>query len=150
MEHNDKNDKNSKKNFAAKHPDKTKPDLKIVQELQVKIKQGAVSCAAAHSIANSISRTPAEIGRNMDMSNIRIVKCQMGIFGYQPEKRLVKPAESVSKELETAIRKSLKNNKISCKDCWDTAEKFRLSKMDIANACEALKIKIYSCQLGAF
>ncbi|MDM8537416.1 hypothetical protein QUF70_11720 [Desulfobacterales bacterium HSG17] len=141
---------NGKKNFAAKHPEGAEFDPKIVQEIKAKAKQGTVSCAAAHSIADSINSSSAEIGRNMDISGFRIAKCQMGIFGYQPEKRLVKPAQSVSGELETAIRENLKNNKISCKDCWDIAKKFEISRMDIANACEALKIKIYICQLGAF
>jgi len=136
-------------NFAVKHP-QAEPDPEIVKVLEAKAKQGALSCAAVHSIASSISKTPEDVGMNMDISGFRIVKCQMGIFGYQPEKKLVKPAESVSQELETAIRGSLKNNKISCKDCWNLADKFKISKMDIANACEALKIKIHSCQLGAF
>lgn len=137
-------------NFAAKHPGGSEPDPGIVRELKAKAKQEALSCAAAHAIAQGINQTPAEIGRNMDMAGYRIVKCQMGIFGYQPEKRLIKPASSVSKELEAAIKEVLENNKITCKSCWDIAQSLNISRMDIANACEALKIKIHSCQLGAF
>ncbi|QTA81150.1 Uncharacterized protein dnl_34810 [Desulfonema limicola] len=136
-------------NFAVKHP-QAEPDPGIVKELESRAKDLKISCASAHSAAKALNKSPGEIGKNMDISGFRIVKCQMGIFGYQPEKRLVKPAESVSEELETAIRKSLENNKISCKNCWELADKFKISKMDIANACEALKIKIHSCQLGAF
>jgi hypothetical protein len=74
----------------------------------------------------------------------------MGLFGYGPQKKIVKPADSMSPELEAAIRESAAGGAIACESCWAIAEKTGCSKLDASGACEALKIKISPCQLGAF
>jgi hypothetical protein len=74
----------------------------------------------------------------------------MGLFGYDPEGRIVKPAGAVSPELEAALRGSLTHGRLPCLSSWEIAERFGLARIDLACACEALHIKISSCQLGAF
>ena len=136
--------------FAKKHP----PERKVMPEIAKAVKQqasnGEITCAAAHRIAVEAKVPPAEVGFTADFLEMPLAKCQMGLFGYRPEKMIVKPAKTVSQSLEEAIRDSLVKGRISCKSAWDIGERFGIGKMEVSSACESLKIKISSCQLGAF
>jgi hypothetical protein len=136
--------------FADKHPEGSKVD----PELEKKIKQHVVgdqlTCIVAHNIAKAFSISPSQVGIAMDLMEIRIGKCQMGLFGYQPKKRIVKPAKHVSPQLQKTIQDAVVDQRISCVRCWRLADANSLRKIDISSACEALKIKINQCQLGAF
>ncbi len=136
--------------YAKKHsPDRTvKPE--ILDALKKRISDRIISCAAAHQICRDLNETPSEVGFTMDVLEARIAKCQMGLFGYQPEKKIVKPAVDISSILEDAIKGQLENGRLSCKSAWGTAKELNLKKIEIAAACETLKIKISPCQLGAF
>lgn len=136
--------------YTAKHPEGAAPDARIAEALKTKVKDGKVSCAAAHGIAKELSVLPKEVGRTMDLMELRIVKCQMGLFGYSPEKKIVKPAETVSAELEAAISGVLDNGRLACRAAWDMADRFGISRLEMAAACEALAIKVSPCQIGAF
>ena len=139
-----------KKPFAEKHPRGAKANPKIADAIRQKASKGKLACAVAFKISGDLSVTPAEIGYTLDILDIHINKCQLGLFGYLPEKRIVKPDESPSDELEGAIRESLVDGRLPCKASWDLADKFKLGKMKISAVCEGLGIKISSCQLGAF
>jgi len=136
--------------YAKKHSPDRKIRPEIAEALNKKVSDQKLTCAAAHKIAGDLNVSPAEVGFTMDALEIRITKCQLGLHGYYPEKRIVKPAESVSEDLEKAIRESLVNGKIECAAAWDIAKKFGIARMGVSSACENLKIKISSCQLGAF
>ena len=136
--------------YAAKHGAKTRPTPAVSQALRAAIKDNTVTCAAAHKIARALNVPPAEVGVAVDLMEARLIRCQMGLFGYAPEGRIVKPADEVSPELEGAIRESLIDGRLPCLSSWEIAERLGLAKMDVACACEALHIKISSCQLGAF
>jgi hypothetical protein len=80
----------------------------------------------------------------------KVVKCQLGLYGYKPNKRIVKPAEAVSPDLEKAVRDALQNGRLPCAAAWEVAERLGLRKMEVSAACETLGIKISACQLGSF
>ncbi len=136
--------------FAKKHPFNSDADPRVVNALRQKASEGEVPCAVAFKIASELGVTPEMVGQTTDLLEFRLAKCQMGLFGYKPNKRIVKPAEEVSKELEASIRQGLKNNRLPCKKAWEIAEKLGLRKMAVSSACEAMGIKINACQLGAF
>jgi hypothetical protein len=136
--------------YAAKHPKGAVPDARVAEVLNTKVKDGKVSCAAAHSTAKELNVLPKEVGRTMDLMEFRIVKCQMGLFGYTPEKKIVRPAETVSPELQAAVSGELKDGRIACRAAWDIADRFGISRMEVASACEALAVKVSPCQIGAF
>jgi hypothetical protein len=136
--------------YAAKHPSGTKVDPSIKQKLETKLSAGKIRCAAAHAIAEELGAPPADVGVAIDLMEARIAKCQLGLFGYHPEKRIVKPAASPSPDIEDAVKRHLENGRITCKNCWQIAERAGLKKMDISNICEQLGIKVAKCQLGAF
>ena len=136
--------------YAAKHGAETRPPPAIEQAVRDAIENGTITCAAAHEIAHTLDVTPAEVGVAVDLMEARLTRCQMGLFGYAPESRIVKPADAVLPELEEAIRGSLTRGRLPCLPSWEIAKRFGIAKMDVACACEALHIKISSCQLGAF
>ncbi|HYA14166.1 MAG TPA: hypothetical protein VEF33_07490 [Syntrophales bacterium] len=137
-------------NYKAKHSPDVKVDEKIARTVEKKKVDGKISCADAEKIAGEEHVTMSEVGVNLDLLGIKISKCQLGLFGYIPEKMAVKPARTVTDELERAINSALTNNRLPCIAAWNIAERFDISKMEVSSACEALKIKIKPCQLGAF
>ena len=137
-------------NYSAKHPSGTIINETIATNLKKKISDGKISCASAHKIANDLSVPPADVGMTIDLLKFRIIKCQIGLFGYNPQKKIVQPAVNVSPLIEEDIRKCIKSNRITCLSCWEIAKKSGIPRLDVSAACETLKIKISSCQLGAF
>ncbi len=136
--------------YAGKHPEDQKVNPEVTEAVKQTSSDGEISCAEAFRIAEDFNVPPGEVGFAIDSLEITMVKCQLGLYGYQPEKRIVKPAESVSDNLEEAIREALKEGRLPCRAAWDIAKSMGKRKMEISSACEALKIKISRCQLGAF
>ncbi len=112
--------------------------------------EGRLPCAVAFKVAADLQKPPAEIGAAADRLEIRLTKCQLGLFGYSPEKKIVKAAPAANLELEKAIRAELIDGRLACQKAWALAEAFGKPRMAISAACEALGIKIKPCQLGAF
>ena len=139
-----------KGHYAKKHPADSKVKQGIAQAVKQRASGREISCVAAHKIAADLGVQPDEVGLGIDLLEIRIVKCQLGLYGFRPEKRVVKPAEAVSVTLEETITRSLIEGRLSCTAAWDIAERLGMARMNVSSACEALEIKISSCQLGAF
>jgi hypothetical protein len=139
-----------KGHYAKKHPSNRKIDEKLAEAVKGRILEGKIACAAAFRIASDLEVSPLEVGFTIDVLEIPLTKCQLGLFGHDPHKGFVKPAESMSSGLEDAIRKALVNDRLSCAAAWEIAERLGIGKMDVTAACEALRIKISSCQLGTF
>jgi hypothetical protein len=136
-------------NYRAKHPS-VKLNEEIALAVKKKVHEGEIACADGEGIASALNVPMGEVGVAVDLLEIRISKCQLGLFGYRPKKIIVTPADKVAAELEKAIRDALVNGRLPCAASWEIAEKFTMSKMGVSSACEALKIKIKPCQLGAF
>ncbi len=136
--------------YAAKHSKETVLDERIAEEIRKTIKDGKVSCATAHKIAEELGVTPAEVGVTIDLLEARIERCQLGLYGYSPKRRIVEAAETVSPELEKSIKEALAEGKLTCLSSWEIAKRFGIPKMAVSSACETLGIKLSSCQLGAF
>ncbi len=136
--------------FAQKHPSDSEADPRVISALKQRASDGGVPCAVAFKVASELDVTPGLVGKTVDLLELKLKQCQMGLFGHEPDKRIVKPAETVSEELETRIRKELTDNRLSCERAWGIAKELGLTKMAISSACETLDIKINACQLGAF
>ncbi|MDJ0782723.1 MAG: hypothetical protein QNJ22_12170 [Desulfosarcinaceae bacterium] len=136
--------------YAAKHPQGTRLNTAIAEEITKRVADNHLSCAAAHAIADGVGVSPAEVGRNMDLMEIRLSKCQLGLFGYSPEKKCVTPADDVSPDLAAAIRGAVTNGRLPCQSAWQIAAQNGIKRMAVSAACEALAVKVKPCQLGAF
>ena len=136
--------------YAKKHLH----DSEVKPEIEAALKQlasnGEIPCAVAFKIASDLNIEPGDVGITVDLIEMRLTKCQLGLFGYQPVKRIVKPAREVSKDLEEGIRGGLEDGRLPCVTAWRIAKDLGIRKMEVSSACEALEIRLCSCQIGAF
>jgi hypothetical protein len=136
--------------YSQKHGSDAKPDRSIKDEILKRTKDEKLSCALAFEIAKALQILPHEVGKTADLMNFKLTKCQLGLFGYQPKKKIVKPQDSIEEDLKDAINQSLFQGRLSCKRAWEIASLFSIGKMDVSSVCETMGIKIKDCQLGAF
>ena len=136
--------------LSDKYENDNQPDPAITQEIQVRLRKDALACAVAFDIAGKLGCTPAEVGRTADLLHVSLVKCQLGLFGYKPQKKIVDSRMPQEPALGDAIRDGLVDDRLPCKTAWRIAAQFGVPKMTVSSACEALGIKIKPCQLGAF
>lgn len=125
-----------------------KPGLE--DAIRNKSADGALSCALCFTIAGDLQVQPREVGYALDLMDIPIAKCQLGLFGNSPIGKIVRKAESIPEELGKAIKGMLENGRLPCHCSWQLAERFAMPRIKISSACEAMGIKISACQLGAF
>ena len=136
--------------FSDKHGANAQADPLATDKIKKKAKNGELACAVAFQIAKELKISPAEIGKAIDLLEFRISKCQLGLFGYGPEKKKVKPRVPENQQMEDAIPQTLVAGKLACHHAWSSAGRNKVPKMTVSAACEALEIKIKPCQLGAF
>jgi len=125
-------------------------DERIVEAIRERAREGTLRCAEAFRIAEELDVTPLAVGQATNGIDVRLDRCQLGLFGYGEQKSVVKPAEEVSPELEQAIREGLILGRLPCAVAWAIAARFGMPKLHVANAAEKLEIRIGQCQLGAF
>lgn len=135
--------------YASKRPG-AKLNETVAARIKEKIAGNSISCAEAHNIAAELNIAPDEIGVAIDLLEIKINKCQLGLFGYGSEKKIPVLTEKVNPDIESAIKTSLVNNRLACSAAWEISKRFAVSKPVITAVCESMKIKISPCQLGAF
>lgn len=136
--------------FADKHAPDTQLDERIRDHINRHAKNNELPCALAFKIADELNVSPTEVGITTDLLEMMLVKCQLGLFGYTPSKKVVKPKAPENQNLERAIQESLVDGDLSCEKAWEIARSFDVPKMTVSAACEQLEIKIKPCQLGAF
>ena len=124
------------------------------KEINSVLLEGKLPCAGAFGTSKKLSLAPLQVGTIASAMNIRISRCQLGLFGYGPKSegkhRIVVPAPEVSSEMRAAIEASLVNGRLSCKNAWVIAKKLSCSRLSVSAAAETLNIRIGECQLGCF
>lgn len=125
-------------------------DVRIREIMKQRAADGKLPCAVAFALAEEVGISPAAVGEYADEMKIRLVKCQLGLFGYEPEKKIVSPRHTISEELRSALVSRLKGGCLPCREAFEIASQFEIRKMDVSGACDSLGIKISPCQLGAF
>jgi len=127
-----------------------------MEELEGAIREALLDdklpCTRAFAVSEERGVSPRLVGREATRLGIRISRCQLGLFGYDDlgNKRIVKPAKEVSAELKAEITSRLVAGKLSCTAAWEIASEFKLSRLEVSSAVEALKIRFSDCQLGCF
>lgn len=141
--------KENKCDYSKKHSSGSIDPL-IEAALKAKSVNNRVSCLHAHEIALKMNISPMKVGTNMDLLNLRIEKCQLGLFGYTPNKRIVKPIENMDQDLEKAIVSAEEEGKLPCIAAFIISEKMEIPKLKVAGAAEKMNKRVSNCQLGAF
>ena len=87
--------KKSNQGYAAKHDASAPLDAELARAFDNEQGAQGVSCEQAHAVADRLRKAPQETGRVLDLLNRPIVRCQLGLFGYTPRKRIVAPATGI-------------------------------------------------------
>jgi hypothetical protein len=138
--------------YSAKHAPGKKMDEKIAAAVREKVANGKLACTDAERIGAELGAELSEVGRTIDLLEVRITRCQLGLFGYDGEAKgkSVRPAGQVTPEIEGAVRGHLASGRLPCTAAWEISAEMNIPRMKVSSACEMLKIKIKPCQLGAF
>ncbi|MDF1515410.1 MAG: hypothetical protein P1S60_16490 [Anaerolineae bacterium] len=113
-----------------------------------------LTCAQAHSLAGKFEVSPLVIGHSADVLSIRLVQCQLGLYGYPGKKGWDAAGVANLPEPEafiTALKASVDvENGMNCLDLWHLAASHNISRMQAGYIAEKAGIRIMNCQLGAF
>lgn len=139
-----------KGNFSAKHGSTVTIEAEIIDAVKTRLSDGTIPCQSAFEVAIEKSVAPSLVGASIDLQEIRITKCQLGLFGYGSGASPLRDAEKVDDALEAAIHHVLENGRLSCQNAWKIAKDLGRTRMAVSRACEWLGIRINRCQLGAF
>jgi hypothetical protein len=111
-------------------------------------------CALAHRLAHEWGLMPEALGAAAKEAGIRIICCQMGLFGFgpkgSPSYRAVRPADHVPEDLLVEVQAGLIDGRLPCLAAWELGQRHGLSYRRMGNILEALRIKVRQCQLGQF
>jgi hypothetical protein len=136
--------------YDLKHPSNVAANPEIAEAIRRRALEEGLPCHTAFEIADELSVDPGDVGRNADLLNVRICRCQLGLFGYGPSKRIVKSLTPVNEKLCNAIRERLDAGRLACVTAFRLADELRIGKLTVSSSCETIGVKISSCQLGTF
>lgn len=125
-------------------------DEKIAAAIERRAKNGELRCAEAFRIAEELGVAPLAVGQTANELDVRLARCQLGLFGHGPQKSITEAAEEIPPDLEQAIREGLILGRLPCAVAWAIATRFGMPKLHVANAAEGLDVRLAQCQLGAF
>lgn len=133
-----------------KHSMKKNISSQLEQKLASSVKDNKISCAQAYRISDELNMLYSDMGSQLDQLEIRLTTCQLGLFGYGPEKKRFDPDIEVTEKMKILIQKNQTDQCMSCSKCWKLAESLSISRLEMGSVCEKLGIRIKPCQLGAF
>ncbi len=133
--------------------DKSGPaaDEAVIKKKMIKrSSSGALTCRKAFEVAEELGVEPHIIGDFADQLGLKLIGCQLGLFGSPTGGKSIKPLDTVDADLKKEIESGLVNGRLPCSTAWAIAARLNLPKMTVSNACETLGLKVKPCQLGAF
>jgi hypothetical protein len=126
------------------------PELR--REVERRSIEGHLSCMAAFAIAGELGVRPDMVREQADRLDVRIIHCQLGLFGYGAfgNKRFAADLPHVPDGLADALRETCVAETLPCAAAWGIAEREGLPRPVVGSAAESLEIRIAPCQLGCF
>ena len=139
--------------YALKHPPGIRPNEQIAKAIREKSPGGELACGMGEKISKELKVDISEVGITADLLEMKIKKCQLGLFGWGKKPNHGKDlhaTDSVSVEMKSALEKVAKNGAVTCATLWGIADRLGVERKAVSAACDALRLKIRMCQLGAF
>jgi len=139
--------------YAAKHPSGTTLNEHIAKAVRENSPDGKLFCAMGEKISKELKVSIAEVGITADLLEMKIKECQLGLFGWGEKPnhgKDIPAADSLSIEIKSALDKAAVNSMITCAALWIIADGLGVKRKIASAACETLRLKIRSCQLGTF
>jgi hypothetical protein len=129
-------------------------DHRMNEAMLDRLKDGRLPCHEAHAIAAELGVEPLVVGLAANDADIRISRCQLGLFGYGPKSegkhKIVHAAERVPERLAAYIRARAVDHGITCAATWEAADRLGFSRIEAASVVEAMGLRVSRCQLGCF
>jgi hypothetical protein len=129
-------------------------DETLYQEIQNHLEDRLLSCNQAHAIAQLLGTKPLAVGMAANEADIRISRCQLGLFGYGPKSegkhKIVHAMDKVPERLAARIRATAGDDGIDCASIWQIADDLGYLRIETASAVEAMGLRVSRCQLGCF
>lgn len=139
--------------------DKTPPqdldlDPRLVEAIEIHKVDGTLPCARAFTIAETVGVAPGVVGQAADVLDVRLSRCQLGLFGY-PGKQGWNLADidehPVPEGLTLVVRTAVDaSGDLPCVKAWQVAERYNVPRMLVGYVADQLGIRIVQCQLEAF
>jgi hypothetical protein len=129
-------------------------DKQLHQAMLENLVDGQLPCNQAHAIAENLDIEPLQVGFAANETDIRISRCQLGLFGYGPKAegkhKIVHPMDDVPERLAARLRAGANRDSITCNAVWAVADKLGYKRIEASSAVEAMGLKVSRCQLGCF
>ncbi len=129
-------------------------DERIHQAITERLQDGQLPCNRAFAIARLLAVEPLDVGMTANDADIRISRCQLGLFGYGPKAegkhKIVHPMEEVPEHLAARLRAAAEGAGITCEAVWQVADGLGFKRIEGGSAVETMGLKISRCQLGCF
>ena len=139
--------------YSTKHRSGTIINEQVAKMVREKSPDGEIACVTCEKISKELEVEISEVGITVDLLEIKVKKCQLGLFGYGKKPnhgKDIKAADSVSDEMKCAIEEAAENGEVTCAALWTIADRLGTKRKEVSSACETLKLKIRECQLGTF
>ena len=139
--------------YSAKHRSGAIINEQVAKMVREKSLGGKIACATCEKISKELGVKVSEVGITADLLEIKIKKCQLGLFGYGKKPnhgKEIQATDLVSDEMKCAIEEAAENGKVTCAALWTIADRLGTKRKEVSAACETLKLKIRKCQLGTF
>jgi len=139
--------------YALKHPPGIRPNEQIARAIREKSPGVELACGMGEKIAKELKVDISEVGITADLLEMKIKKCQLGLFGWGKKPnhgKDIHAADSVSVEMKSALEEVAENGVVTCAGVWVIADRLGAERKVVSAACETLELKIRACQLGAF
>lgn len=129
-------------------------DEQILHAMQERLEDGKLPCNQAHAIAHVLKVDPLTAGQAANEADIRISRCQLGLFGYGPKAegkhKIVHPMDDVPERLAARLRAQAEGEGITCTAIWQVSDGLGYPRLEAGSAVEAMGLRVSRCQLGCF
>ena len=139
--------------YALKHPPGTRTNDQIAKAIREKSPGRELACGMGEKISKELKVDISEVGITADLLEMKIKKCQLGLFGWGKKPnhgKDIHAADSVSVEMKSALEEVAENGGVTCAALWAIADRLGKGRKVVSAACDTLGLKIRACQLGAF
>ena len=139
--------------YALKHPPNIRPNEQIVKAIREKSPGGELACGMGEKISKELKVDISEVGITADLLEMKIKKCQLGLFGWGKKPnhgKDIHAVDSVSVEMKSVLEEVAENGVVTYAGIWVIADRLGVERKAVSAACETLRLKIRVCQLGAF
>jgi hypothetical protein len=129
-------------------------DERLHQFMLDRLEDGQLPCNQAHAIAHILEAEPLVVGLAANEADIRISRCQLGLFGFGPKSegkhKIVHPMEDVPERLAARLRAQAGPDGLTCAAIWEIADELGYKRPEASAAVEAMGLRVSRCQLGCF